>query len=649
MKELRLDAHHVLCCTGSVRYGNGTENSDSRRAFVRGDLLYFAVRVPRQIGAVCASVRIRSDSTKSIKEVPLKWLRLDDKCEIWQGELPPNSLDSGLYFLRAEMDTAVGTAMTVRTQGEECTFRFADEEIWSYQLTVCDFSYPAPEWIFGGTVYQVFVDRFRRGADTPVKKDAIWNADWENGMPQYPAYPGAPLANNMFFGGNLNGVTEKLDYIASLGVNCIYLSPVFEAYSNHKYDTGDYFKIDEMFGGEEAFDELIAEAEKRNIRIVLDGVFNHTGDDSVYFNRYGHYPSLGAYQSKDSPYYPWYSFQKYPDEYTCWWNIKILPRIHTEVPACREFFLGESGVIAHYAKRGIGGFRLDVADELPDVFLDGVKARLAEADPENILWGEVWEDASNKVAYGKRRRYFQGKQLDGVMNYELRTGLIRYLRLGDVSALRYAICEVMPNAPKRVQDAQMNLFGTHDTVRILTALAGKDAEGRTNDELAVARMTAEERELGLKRLRIAYLILATLPGVPLIYYGDEVGMEGYADPFNRMPFPWQRMDEDLLGFYRAVGRVRTSHEVYREGVFKLLRLDQSFFIFERVSGKEICMTAVNVGTETYALSFPATPEATALLGETCEDGSVLLPALSGAIISLPANAAGSLAHLKAVQ
>jgi glycosidase len=459
----------------------------------------------------------------------------------------------------------------------------------------------------------------------------ILNTDWENGLPQYPLYPGAPLENNMFFGGNLDGVTKKLDYIASLGVNCIYLNPIFEAHSNHKYDTGNYLKIDDMFGGEEAFLRLLAEAKKRNIRIVLDGVFNHTGDDSIYFNRRGRYPTLGAYQSKDSPYYSWYDFKKFPDEYTCWWNIGILPRINTEVPSCREYFLGEDGVVAHYAKLGIGGFRLDVVDELPDSFVDGLKARLCETDQENILWGEVWEDASNKIAYGKRRRYFQGKQLDGAMNYQLRKGIIEYLRNRTTGALHYALCEVMPNAPKRVQDAQMNLFGTHDTLRILTALAGQEVGDRSNDEIALAKMSEQERALGIRRLKAAYLILATLPGVPHIYYGDEVGMEGYSDPFNRMPYPWSHPDEDLREFYRTVGAIRTKNEIYREGQFRLLRLDENLLLFTRESEQEIFLTAINPSETERTLTF--SEAGNVLFGQTCGKGGILLPAVSGAIVS----------------
>ncbi len=603
MNRLRVDTVEILAARGSVSYGNSEETSASRRAFERGDLLHFTVSLPRQLGVTKAWCCIKNDKTGEIKRFPLLWSGMSSACENWTLDLSPNTFTCGLYFLRVEMESLAGYIMTVRDGGEECRFVPVTQEPYTYQLTISKFVYENPAWIQGGTIYQVFVDRFCRGSDSPVREDAILNTDWERGIPQYPAYPGAPLANNMFFGGNLDGVTKKLDYIASLGVNCIYLSPIFRAYSNHKYDTGDYMEIDEMFGGEASFRTLLSEAKKHGIRIVLDGVFNHTGDDSRYFNRKGTYDSIGAYQSPESPYYSWYDFHNYPEEYTCWWDIKILPRIHTTVPACRDYFLAKDGVIDHYAKMGIGGMRLDVVDELSDEFVAGLKARLVESTPDAILYGEVWEDASNKIAYGRRREYYQGRELDGVMNYCLRTGLIDFVRHSRTEALSYALCEVMPNAPKRVQDVQMNLFGTHDTERILTALAADERGTRTNDELAVYRMPDDIRKSGIRRLKCAYMIMATLPGVPLIYYGDEVGMEGYSDPFNRMPFPWHDMDESLLSFYRAIGEIRRKNKVYCTGDFRLHHLSSGLLAFSRAEGDSRYVTVINNSDETITTRF----------------------------------------------
>ncbi len=636
MNDLRIDPVEIYASRGQVIYGTDEETNASRRAFERGDLLCLTAYLPRQLGVTRAWCCVKRDADDSVLRLALTWSRIEGASDVWCCALSDPELPVGLYFLRVEAESIVGPIMTVRDGDTACRITTRTAEPYTYQLTISEFAYEMPRWICGGTIYQVFVDRFCRGSETPVREDAIMNRDWECGMPQYPAYPGAPLANNMFFGGNLDGVTEKLDYIASLGVNCIYLSPIFRAYSNHKYDTGDYMEIDEMFGGEVSFRRLLDAAREKGIRIVLDGVFNHTGDDSRYFNRRGTYDSIGAYQSTDSPYYSWYDFQNHPEEYTCWWNIKILPRIHSTVPSCRDYFLAPGGVIDHYAKMGIGGMRLDVVDELSDEFVAGLKARLVETTPDAILYGEVWEDASNKIAYGRRRAYYQGRELDGVMNYCLRTGLIDFLRYRRTDTLRYALCEVMPNSPKRVQDAQMNLFGTHDTERIITALAAEERGIHSNDELAVYRMPAEMRERGVKLLKCAYLIMATLPGVPLIYYGDEIGMEGYSDPFNRMPFPWHRMDEDLLEHYRALGKLRRTVSAYREGDFRLHVLTEDRLVFSRAYGDERYVTIVNSGDAPLKISSSAYTDV--LIGATDDGGSITLPPCDGVVLRCERNA-----------
>ena len=239
----------------------------------------------------------------------------------------------------------------------------------------------------------------------------------------------------MFFGGNLSGIIEKLPYLSALGVTCIYLSPICKAASNHKYDTGDYFSIDPSFGDDNTLKELLEKAHDLGIRIILDGVYNHTGDDSLYFNKYGNYPTVGAYQSKDSPYYNWYSFKDFPDKYDCWWDITILPKLNLGNREVREYFLSNNGVLARYLALGVDGFRLDVADELDDAFIASAKERLCCFGKDKILFGEVWEDASSKEAYGQLKRYYWGNELDGVMNYPLREGIIRFVKYGEVSPL----------------------------------------------------------------------------------------------------------------------------------------------------------------------------------------------------------------------
>ena len=420
------------------------------------------------------------------------------------------------------------------------------------------------------------------------------------------------------YGGTLKGITKKLDYIKSLGTTIIYLSPIFKSPSNHKYDTADYTKVDKAFGGESALRELISEAKKRKIGIILDGVFNHTGSDSLYFNKYGNYKSIGAYQSKESKYYSWYEFQKFPDKYTSWWGIDILPRINTQNSECQNYFVGRRGIIAKYRKMGILGFRLDVVDELSDEFIQKIKSRLEKTECGSLLYGEVWEDASNKIAYGMRKKYYLGKELDGVMNYPLRAGIISFLKNCETGRLLYYLCDIINNTPKRILDMQMNLLGSHDTERIITSLGGEDTFGKTNEYLHKVRMNKSEYLCGRRKVMMAYTAIATLPGLPTVYYADEVGLEGYSDPFNRRTFPWGDEDVVLLSHFRLLGKIRNSYKVYRRGEFKLIYLNDEILIFKRTSKKYDYVTVINNRSEKLNLSFSKKVESLILKKENTD-------------------------------
>lgn len=447
------------------------------------------------------------------------------------------------------------------------------------QLFVYSGGYDTSRSFRDGLVYHIFVDRFRRSGKSPVKDYAVLNTDWDNGIPEYAEYPGAPLSNTVFFGGDLWGVLEKLDYIASLGTKTIYLSPVFDAHSNHKYDTGSYMAVDEMFGGDEALEELCKEAKKRDIDIILDGVFNHTGSDSIYFNKDGRYPTMGAYQSKNSPFFDWYSFSEYPDRYECWWGVDILPRVNSRNPDYRRFIT--ESVVGKWMDSGVAGWRLDVVDEIADEFLDDFRSAVKKKNPDGVIIGEVWEDATDKVSYGLRRRYLGGRQIDSVMNYPLRSGIISYIRDGECEILRRATEELYRRYPKLSSDTLLNFLGTHDTERIITVLGAEDARDKTNDELAAAKMTENEKRAAVVKLKLAFSLLCGLPGVPCVFYGDEAGLEGYRDPFCRRPFPWNSINGELLNHYRTLGRIRREHHVFRDGLFRLISLTPQRVIYER--------------------------------------------------------------------
>ena len=592
-----------------------------------GSPLRIVARLPRRIGTAGLSCVFSQDEGELLR-LPMRYRGLIDGRDVYECLFRPTA--AGLLFFCFAGQSPSGEFFGMRgTAGRELSLsrRGAGAH---FQLTVTEFAYPAPEWLLGGIIYHIFVDRFRRTGTPAVAPGAVFNPDWEEGLPHLPDYTGGPLENNDFFGGTLDGITEKLPELRRLGVSCLYLSPIFLAASNHRYDTGDYEQIDPLLGGEEAFLRLLAAARRHGMRVVLDGVFNHTGSDSLYFNKWGHYPTLGAYQSKDSPYFDWYRFSHHPDNYECWWGIGTLPRLSYESPTLCEYLLGKDGIIARYAAKGIGGFRLDVVDELPDEIVERIKARLASVSPGAVLYGEVWEDASCKVAYGVRRRYYTGRELDGVMNYPIREGLIAYLRSGELRSLRYALTEVLPNMPRRIAALTMNLLGSHDTVRVLTALVGEEEGGRSPRELASMRLTPAAYRRGRRLLTLAYLALATLPGIPSVFYGDEVGMQGYRDPLNRCPYPWHRRDGRLLSAYRQIGGMRRREPVFRKGGFRLLYLDASLLVFSRFSGRRVTVTLLNRSQRGVSVRFDRA--VTPLYGAKVRGERFLLSPESGAVL-----------------
>lgn len=479
-----------------------------------------------------------------------------------------------------------------RFGGENAERLIPLEESCDRQLMLYDSSFSTSEFLKQGTIYHIFVDRFASSGRCKPKRGAVINPDWDNGIPQYAQRRGDPLKNNEFFGGDIYGIIDKLNYIKYLGVTALYLSPIFDAASNHKYDTADYMHVDPMFGGDEAFSELCTECKKLGISVILDGVFNHTGDDSIYFNRSGNYDKPGAYNSKESEYYQWYNFSEYPDKYECWWGIDILPRVNCDNESFRKYIFGEKGVIRKYMRIGASGFRLDVADELSDEFISELRSTVKDESADGIVIGEVWEDASNKISYGKRRKYLSGGELDSVMNYPLRNAVIKYFLRGDYEALRYATEGIYRHYPKCVSDVIMNFLGTHDTERILTVLGGEPSDGHSPGELSSMRMSDEQLSVGITRLKCAYTVVATVYGVPSIYYGDEAGLQGYYDPFCRMPYPWKHQNYDLIDFFRSIGKIRSEYEVFKDGFFKIMKCDPDLFMFERFKTGERIITAV---------------------------------------------------------
>lgn len=580
------------------------KDASSRGAFPCGSKIEFTVETPRALGASAVVLRIAEDGRPS-SDIALDFNDTCNGVDVYTTVLDTEELcdrrtENGLFYYEFLFLRGNDTLFTD-------TYNFVDYTLerssgGKFILLVHTHDYTTPEWFKGRIMYHVFVDRFCKGeGEVGERDDVVINDDWDNGIMQYPEKNGDKLANNMFFGGNLWGVAEKLDYLKSLGVGVIYLSPIFKAYSNHKYDTGNYLEVDAMFGGDKAFENLIKKAREKDIRIILDGVFNHTGDDSLYFDRYEKYGKTGAYSNPNSPFRNWFRFRSYPDEYETWWGIQILPKLNHTVDECRKYFTAKGGVAEKYIKMGIGGWRLDVADELSDAFLDELRVTVKGAsDGEGIIIGEVWENAAEKVAYSRRRRYLRGAQLDSVMNYPLRNGVLALLVDKDAVLLADILKSVYASYPKCVCDSLMNLLGTHDTERILTVLgnSGRDMSEYSNKELATMHLDETDRKKGIALQKLAATVQYTVYGVPSVFYGDEAGVEGYHDPFCRKTFPWGRECEELFAHYRKLGEIRNEYPLFIDGEFCVDYAEGAVIAYSRYEGSSKITVVVNASEET---------------------------------------------------
>lgn len=473
-----------------------------------------------------------------------------------------------------------------------------------YQLTVFDKDYKTPEWFRESIAYQIFPDRFYNGNEDGSflgNRTDIIKRNWGE-LPYHTAeqFGGEYLCND-FFGGNLEGIRKKLPYLKELGISVIYLNPIFKAYSNHKYDTGDYKEIDPMFGDEETFKKLCKEAKENGIRIILDGVFNHTGSNSRYFNKDGEYDGIGAYQSKESPYYDWFSFVNYPDEYECWWGMKTLPHTNESSEAFQKYILtDEDSVVKKWLKLGASGWRLDVVDELPGFFVKKLRTAVKEQDEDAVIIGEVWEDASNKESYGERREYFQGAELDSVMNYPLRDILI-YGVLGKIKAqdMHRRIMSLMENYPEQSFYSLLNILSGHDVERVLTMMGDVPSRHDTDRVFQAKFSLGDKLPLATKRLKQIIGLQMTMPGVPCIYYGDEIGTEGYADPFSRtcMDFSKANNKNEIFIEYKKLIKLRKSSKAFSNGEFETVYSICNVYGYARYTDDEKYVVLSNCGND----------------------------------------------------
>lgn len=444
-----------------------------------------------------------------------------------------------------------------------------------YLQLVTEKEYDCTDSLQGGIIYQIYVDRFCRVGEVKERKPLILRDDWCGKIKKNTTDP--LIINLEVFGGNINGIISKLDYLKELGVTTIYLNPISMANSGHKYDTADYMKVDDMFGTESDFKNFINLSKEKGIKVVIDGVYNHTGSDSIYFNKEGRFDTLGAYKSKDSIFYKWYNFIDYPDEYMSWWGFDTLPSINGECEEFQNYIAGKDGVLEKFLKLGVAGVRLDVVDEINDKFVKKISEKVKEFGKDNVIMGEVWEDAATKIAYSHRRKYFCDNELNSVMNYPIKETVLKYIFSADPTELESTLRMIENNYPKVVRDNLMNFLTTHDTKRVFSEIL------KANDD---------NEELAKKLYKIASTLIFTLPGVPSIFYGDEYGMKDNDDS-SRGCFDWENYKNETYEWFLKLTKIRKL-KVFKDGEVNVLYSKNGKFVFERFSEDERVVVAINM-------------------------------------------------------
>lgn len=489
--------------------------------------------------------------------------------------------------------------------------RLVDNYIIRDEMFKMSVNFNVPDWAKGKIMYHIFVDRYNRGSEeklTIMPRRFIYNS-WEDDMIIGPVNG---IWNSDFYGGDLKGIIEKLDYIKSLGVSILYLSPVVWSQSNHRYDTSDYENVDPYAGCNLDLKVLCEEAHKKGMTVILDAVFNHTGNDSKYFNEYNTFDAIGAFQSKDSPYASFY--KKHYDNgklyYDYWWGMPNLPVCDGYSKDWQEYITGENGIIDKWFNLGIDGLRLDVADELTDDFIEKIRIAVHRNKEDGFILGEVWKNPMRM-----NRGYIEsGKGMDSVMNYSLIDALIRYFKYGDINKISYIIKDILNEYPTDTINTLMNFTSTHDISRAINIFGSNDfneysewAWNLKNDNLDYCKnfkLTKEQYE-NSKAIYQAYVFILTFfPGILSIFYGDEVGVEGLGNLANRKPFPWNKGDKELLKYFREIGQIRKQESFLEQAELKVLDINKDYFMFERVKDDKKALITVNRTNIEQVFKYP---------------------------------------------
>lgn len=597
-------------------------------AVAGGDSVWFSVCMPRDMMCSALYLVIHKDGGEG-QYLPMSWKSTDNITEWWSVEYC--FAESDLYFYHFEYDTSWGRGnIFLHSKGMGCMSDSGSE----WQQTVYSPDFTTPDWFTGGVMYQIFPDRFFCSGEkkTGVPKDRKMHKS-VNETPDYTEDKELHRWNTDFFGGDLKGIEMKLPYLKELGVTVIYLNPIFEAHSNHRYDTADYMKIDPLLGTEEDFISLCRESEKQGIKIIFDGVFSHTGSDSVYFNKFNRYNSVGAYNSEDSPYVKWYNFRRWNEDYDSWWGIKSLPETNEDDEGFSRFIAGDGGVVEKWIKDGAAGVRLDVADELPDSFIVKLRKAVKKNNPQGLLLGEVWEDASNKISHGGRRKYLLGDELDSVMNYPFRSAVIDFLKNSVAEDFMEAVVSICENYPPQVLNCLMNHLGTHDTERIFSVLGGLDGENKDRETQFALSLTPEQEKTAETLLKEGLVLQFTLPGVPSVYYGDEMLVQGLKDPFNRTFFPWDKERGEVWDEIKFLSRLRKKYHCLKKGIFVPVSAAMGCVAYARVSAVDRLLVIANNNSHGITYYLPEEwHNAESLTNNSVTPYSVDIPENSAAVL-----------------
>lgn len=566
------------------------------------------LEVPEDIGFVNkASILIGMQNNQNEKQIEFKYLWSQNNYNYYTCNIELEY--TGLYYfgIKIEIDE-VAKWLAIDQENE---IMFLDENIaMPWTITVYDSEFSVPEWAKGKIMYQIFPDRFyKRDSYTPEKMPNRVIKKWGE-MPDWQIDSEATHNNIDFFMGNLNGIEEKIPYLKELGVNIIYLNPICKSQSNHRYDVCDYEKVDPYLGRNEDLKSLCTRAHKNGMKIIIDAVFNHTGNDSKYFNEFGTYDEIGAFQSQDSKYYNWYQHNENGD-FNYWWGFKNLPVCNGYNTDWQNYICGVNGVIDKWFDLGIDGLRLDVADELSDDFIEKIRTAVKRNKKDGFVIGEVWENAITKEKDGKQRRYLLGKGLDSVMNYPFTNAILKFVRYGDYKFFEKTVSEIINQYPKDVVNCLMNSLSTHDITRAITTLVGDginensnliwDSEYGREWQVEHNILDSEVYKIGIKLFKIATIIQFFLPGNSCIYYGDEIGMCGYRDPFNRMCFEWEKIGNEINEFFKQIGKTKNTCNMLSDADFRISFVDEKILCFERINNDKILKVFVNRTNETIGI------------------------------------------------